>query len=136
MLGSNVNVTNGFGVAALAFMAGFAAERTVLKVDAVGKTLFSVDGKPAGLTILEPTAGQNVAGQTKVHVAVNVPAKPGYITATCLEEATDPVPLVHQDGGTNYVGDLVLSGQTGTKTICVTAVVADQTLKEQVTLTA
>ena len=130
-----MDVRYGFGIAALAFLAGFVAERTVLKVDEVSKTLFSAIATTGSISILEPAQGQNVGGHTSVHVAVDVPGLPGYITATCLEEPAPPVPLERQHGRI-WAGDVTLGGAPGTKTICVMVAVGDQPMKEQVTISA
>jgi hypothetical protein len=82
---------NGFGIAAVAFIAGFAVERVVRKIEETSKTLFQVDTPPLEAYILEPAEGQHVG--TQVRVVVHVPESTTFLQVSCLDEPAPPVAL-------------------------------------------
>ena len=90
--GTQGNFQNGYGVAALAFLAGSAVERAIRKVGEVAKEIFLVDPSANMLTILDPTAGHVIQHQAKVHVVVDVAGNLRYVTATRLQ-----TPLVRME---------------------------------------
>jgi hypothetical protein len=135
-LGAKVDVMNGYGVAALAFLAGFGVERALHKLDDLAKTTFTVAAAPPAerkLAILQPVANQTIGADVPtMEVEVYVPGPPAHITATCLQCARGPVPLTKKKGGI-YGGqvELCANPRITTLTLVVEALVANEALTEK-----
>lgn len=124
--------TDGFGVAALAFVAGFATERVVRKIEELSKSLFAITPEPPSVTILEPAEGQHVTGN-QVRVVASTQGATTYIRAACLEGPTAPVDLVKVGDGL-HEGVVPLTAPPGQKTVHVATVCQGQAVAADVTI--
>jgi hypothetical protein len=135
IMGANFSVKNGYGVAAIAFLAGFAVERAILKFAEVAKEIFKTDPSTDKLTILEPATGHEVSGAPTVRVVVDVPGNPRYITATCLQDPSAPTTLARM-GNRTFSGDVPIAGaKPGALTIHAAASVGDLVFTNEVVIT-
>jgi len=129
-LGTEASITSAAGVAAVAFVGGFATERVVLKIEELAKTIFAVSPSSVSLTVLEPAEGQVVAAD-HVFLVVQAQGAVSYLRATCLEEPDPPLTLATQGEGL-FGARLPLAGAAGSRTIHVAAVASGQALAQTV----
>ena len=128
-----MNVNNAFGIAALAFVAGFATERVVHKVEDLSKTLFATKDKTPPLAILEPFQGKTVGGKN-VLVVAQTNGNVSYMSASCKEQP-DAAAALAETGEGRYRGEVPLSGAAGERTVHVTGVIDGKTAHVEMKVT-
>ena len=130
--GVTENTKSQLGVPAIAFLAGFATDRAIRKIDETSKQIFGVTVETQSATIIEPVENQVVSG-VDVPVVVQVSSASTYLHAVCVDDTGGPVEL-KQDTGLQYTGTIKLINPVSPMAIEAFGVIADQVVRHRINI--
>ncbi|MEJ2421870.1 MAG: hypothetical protein P8018_09195 [Acidobacteriota bacterium] len=125
----DVNVGGEISVAAVAFVAGFATERVMHKIEDISKTMFATKGKETPLVILEPQEGQVL--EDEASVIAQTQGEATFVSAGCKEVPGGTAELDRSAGGL-FRGRISLNRDAPKQTIYVAAVIGGKTYTKEV----